>query len=99
MICACVQRWIIPTSFPVPSARQDPRQMALVQAELLRTAIGQCNRISVMICDWITGVCFGRKPGEPLNEMQVKNISCFGSKSNRWTNIIYNLNFSENIGA
>ena len=35
-----------PTSFPVPSARQGPRQMALVQAELLCTAIGQCNRIS-----------------------------------------------------
>ena len=49
-----------PTSFPVPSARQGPRQMALVQTELLCTAIGQCNRISIMICDWITGVCFAQ---------------------------------------
>ena len=49
------------TSFPVPSARQGPRQMALVQAELLCTAIGQCNGISIMICDWIAGVCFARK--------------------------------------
>ena len=73
--------------------------MALVQAELLRTAIGQCNRISVMICDWITGVCFARKPGEPLERDASENISCFGSKLNRWTNIIYNLNFSENVGA